>query len=1515
MDYFYVILDKKKIVSGLSKPTKLPTSTRTVIINDKKDSVSISNVTSSTTNNTEDINLSFGEKKEFWESIESPKDGPTDPLPTSVPTKTSTSEKRSSIPVPKSRFVQPTTSTTTVKNEISSLDSEIMTQKTESVLNEDKIENYEDEIFDRAQFFIGNKSENIITKSSTERRTDFAFDNEGFQSTNDSVNLDDQSIKIEQRTEEIEEDSQISIDKSEIETSEKIREQDVDKYSNLTKQHLVERSFDSYEETKSTTTDHSFEQDLTGKPYQTVVEDKPDQIVNFSVSHGPIDSEKNAPNCSTNEDLKSIKTDIENVTTVKTQPDTLLLSSSVFDELVVEQTLNEVKESIDAIQEGLIEVVKDGKLIKESPSEFEFKPLSQVKFSEPIMESYFEDTSSHGDVSLGERIVEKVATQDAKGEAPTNIEPEQEKPVVSFTDILSPADSSSPVLSNIDEVISKPDQKLRPSTKHPQTQRWSMNETENISNSDHSHQSFERSDSRPLSSDMTSEYQTADDQVSFRIGSTTDYMTAVSSTFDSTMSSHESMKSFTSGSSGQLGSIEVSEATETLIPSVMDAENEESSDFEEGEPDTKCGSFEEKGEAVLLEYDGSDSTNLMKRSHEMTFQEDQQIIDVADIPAVSAHLISMEGSKYSIEHSSDEMKIASSLEEGSVLSVSMSSTSYGGDTIVENIPDAIDMASLSGSLVGSFEAPPQMHEEMTKQSFGRDADQFSQILNEPTTPTMELSFVPDTGANNNTTSETNQEFGKRPKGHKRNESTSFANFTGFDMSNQSSEDFEDLNEEMIVHEDVPAIPFEAKLCTEEKRDSESDSDYDRYETEYSRAFKLPGEGSNKSKRQNEIKPELFEKDKDIRRSRSPSQSFIEPIMEDVNAETEHEQDHPVRKISQTPIDLSNVPDITITDDPNKYDSDEEPFRTDYDATSIKSTPLKESHITHQSQVSETPAKIPSLSYAQETEFKMTEEEYQETLAKQYEVQEQAHQTYKLCDRGSPSGSDSFEMLDQPDLVDDFVVIEEIAKEANEFDTEGRSLQIQKTIIVKKHDEEVEKLIVKSAPADPNEGSILYAATHDELGFDFEDSPPMGAAEGGMDHEEYNKRWVEMQRAVLEDIKEEDTDFEVGSSRISSFKDSFSSTPEYDIHKKLKQREQDAISVNSLQEFESLEQAISLENRKYIQGSLDSLSNGSFPKKFIGRSVEGDGISLSSLREFEGLEDACLEAHLLEIRAKEEAALLLSRSDESNKSDDVSKVKVQRIVNTTTNKDGGSTTITTITKTTVGDMSEYMDKDFKTVTEKKLDRVSENEYSKSNVMEASTDSLEAGSKNPINKTSSSRRDSADSLEINKSSFDIMTSSVDSIELGREEARSSRSDVDSLELAHMPGSQSIDSIDLNQHITRQFDDTHNFTTGSGDTVVRTITTLTTTSVVNPATIVKDISSDSLNLADQDMRQMTNSESMEYTSSTATNATYKNATDSQMSSSVTSCDSTTMIDTLDHMVLSSGTNSKFNYIYSNI
>lgn len=295
-------------------------------------------------------------------------------------------------------------------------------------------------------------------------------------------------------------------------------------------------------------------------------------------------------------------------------------------------------------------------------------------------------------------------------------------------------------------------------------------------------------------------------------------------------------------------------------------------------------------------------------------------------------------------------------------------------------------------------------------------------------------------------------------------------------------------------------------------------------------------------------------------------------------------------------------------------------------------------------------------------------------------------------------SDSFEMLEKPDLTDEYVVIEEVGKEAEEHDMEGKSVQIQKrTRIMKKtQDPSDEELISPPAPATRMTELKYYPEPGEDTGpFPFDsDSPPNAAVakksvgirtheldyegeEGEYDRDvEAGKKWIEMQfqgdaatatavagygyemefeRGPLEDIKEEEVnDFDQSSSKVGSMgsykgsigsygsvKESLSSTPEYDVlaGRKFFTRsgEHDDVSMSSLQEFEQLEHQIALEAaRKRSHGSQDSLNGNN---KRYSRSGQGDDVSLSSLKEFEGLETACIEAVKIENRAKEEEALL------------------------------------------------------------------------------------------------------------------------------------------------------------------------------------------------------------------------------------------------------------------------------------
>lgn len=286
------------------------------------------------------------------------------------------------------------------------------------------------------------------------------------------------------------------------------------------------------------------------------------------------------------------------------------------------------------------------------------------------------------------------------------------------------------------------------------------------------------------------------------------------------------------------------------------------------------------------------------------------------------------------------------------------------------------------------------------------------------------------------------------------------------------------------------------------------------------------------------------------------------------------------------------------------------------------------------------------------------------------------------ERHSPD-SDSFELVDKPDIIDDFVVIEEVGREAEEFDSEGKSIRISSISQTsgKQYDRDLENLMTENK--EEQVSTSQTSKNNDLFDFDTEESPPQASnddqSQSYSDEEQYEgKKWIEMQfqadaraydieydRGPLEDIKEEEiTDFEAGSSRIGSLgshkesigsvgsmRGSFGSTPDYDVLGKKyfnKSTDHDAASLTSLQEFEHLESTVASENSRRLQcGSQDSVNNGSLPRRYMAsRSGHGDDISLSSLKDFEGLEKACREAHLMELRAREEEELLEHESPEN-----------------------------------------------------------------------------------------------------------------------------------------------------------------------------------------------------------------------------------------------------------------------------
>ncbi|KRK01377.1 uncharacterized protein Dyak_GE20395, isoform K [Drosophila yakuba] len=1056
--------------------------------------------------------------------------------------------------------------------------------------------------------------------------------------------------------------------------------------------------------------------------------------------------------------------------------------------------------------------------------------------------------------------------------------------------------SSDQSMKPIDAVVHR----LKTETSPDSMNRWSIPDVDTSSSSESFHRSFDKTQSRPLSSDLdnlltttgtgtSSEYQTAREFTTTGRTEGTEYISAVSTLGSSSLDSQ-------SETSANLASIDVSELSETLVASSADV------DAFEAEEMSRLGDLraddEDSDESVELPgtaYPTSEQQSLMKRSQEMIFKpktQDEEPLPVQDVQTeeypkakeaertwglaypledskVGSPRESEKGEDILLYHadprrSIDEAKLASSLDEGSILSVSMSSTS-NIDTVVENFDDIIGSAG-SSSLTG-----------IEGFQYGHDESIPSASVPEDATFMLEMESKEHSPQDSNASTPPGGESKRR--GHKRNESI-------------SGDALKNLDKEVAL--------------LGEGKESESESDTDPYESEYARQFRSPKE--RKSKKKKQAAAEMDHSGELEKRPFTPSQLVAEVIVEDsVTEELEAEAAMiEERRPSQNMQDYSNIPDIMVTEDIKspilEEETDEFPEKMLY-----KVRTEEELH------------KASDTSVYQKAKAEEKEQDFQRRVQEQYrqklEELKRAEVGAEYDDRKAPDSPDSFEMVEQPDISDEFVIIEEVAKEANEVDLGGQSIKIKPIKYVQKHDEDVEKIIIKSAPADPKLGSQLYK---DDLNFEFEESPPTGASSSSGQQEESdssetaaaNKRWVEMQLtdnqlrypydlagAVLEDIKEEDGEFEVGSSRISSFKDSFSSTPEYDVAARRyhSRGEHDDVSMSSLQEFESLEQAISLENRNRThQGSTDS-SNGSFTRRYVVRhsgsgTAPGDDVSVSSLKDFEGLENACIEAHLIEIKAREEAALL-SRSDESNKSNGSEKGATGNVVVTKVTR--------TVTRTEVVPSSQV--ESIEALLKQKLEREEGSVQGK--VTDMSTTELDTKSKID---SQDSEKDSIDSMEISKS-HDMMTSSIESFDISKD--ATTRSDIDSLEIDKRHSRQeSIESFgDEQLDLMSKFVSGGGVTLGDGLTTTTTTTTTSTdadghehtvTRVITTTTNVaggiqelpmdeagmsKDVSVDSLNMCVE-----------QTTSSAGTTATYQtSAGNSQMSGSVTSCASSTLME----------------------
>lgn len=751
------------------------------------------------------------------------------------------------------------------------------------------------------------------------------------------------------------------------------------------------------------------------------------------------------------------------------------------------------------------------------------------------------------------------------------------------------------------------------------------------SSSESHYHSFDlTSSSRPCSSDVdgllagSSEYESAVSVPS------NEYHTAISS-----LSSRESMKSLDSGSSGNLASVEDSEASETLIASTGDFDFDQESAMLEDE--NKIEPYEQEipmhiirgeslpiiAESTEMKYNSiyktqpfsqptiNSETNMqkMKRSHEMTFHPIPKHITSDSLSDSSSHEEKL--------FSSEDASMSISSTEGQLI-----------QTVVETMNGYPESGTCSFSL----------SDENTKSvetSITHNEDEHNDNQNQNVTL---ISSSITNGAHQNVSTQMTTKYEEvKKKGHRRN-SSSINNIIMV----------EDL-EKITKNKNVSTNPSKESTSSNQNLEKMSDISKNNIEnispTEIHNQDLISGSSKLHDKLDHELHGSIlsdkhsFEHIDDVAEADAAFQMVphISPAIPTSLPPTIPEDPFSEDEDDLIKDSIETVPNIMITkhmapliDQGFHYpDLDLEAKELE-----IKSTPQTPASISSKesSETDQGREYIINEDYEPHEEPSWTGEEY--TILEKVEETEE---------KESISLSESFELVDnieekRESSDDEFVIIEEIGKEAKEEDSEGKAVQILgKTKLSHKN--------ISNTGSSPNEsdsenpeskGQIeLEYANQKWVELQFEDDNTINEVYG------YN---IEYERPPLEDIKEEDTDdlqsSKVGSvgSQVShsidsfgSMKESFSSTPESKKYLE-KSLENDNISVNSLQEFERLEQLMRIESLKAkSSGSLASNTSSSNSKK--------DDLSLTSLKEFETIEAACFKIELIENKALDTEKLL------------------------------------------------------------------------------------------------------------------------------------------------------------------------------------------------------------------------------------------------------------------------------------
>lgn len=928
--------------------------------------------------------------------------------------------------------------------------------------------------------------------------------------------------------------------------------------------------------------------------------------------------------------------------------DSLMSAQPLADLSVLEKTIDEVKQSLEAAQVEIISEKSDGSSkYKQSPSEFQFKLLISPDRPEVITEEPHH-ADDHADKTMvgsikddiildsqkSDSLSQKISSQEdttTSDEEKETVHVKESSPPLDGADISIRSDSGPhSILETESDIIlsdkdgsskGSPEVKLRVQ-KHIKSklgivERRSASEVEGWSSSGESHyHSFEHSESRPLSSDIevmmtaqsATEFETAltsHDVSSQSLRTSKDYYTAASS-----LASRDSMKSLDSDGSSHVASIDISDASETLVPSANELKEElmESSTYVEQflhegekEPETKVKDVSDEevsGDDEDIKADAIELVGKMKRSHEMRFQPKDMIPEHFPLESASESIEVDEDSSKDREGS--DTTISSQLKTDEILSSSISKVDMPSSTSPSEAEKKVVVETISKITTHEVQAVPFSVTKIEKRREFVDIE--SEII---PVGSEEYDDIVKFGS---VTSES-----KRPS----KDEVKIVKTTVHDIQSMPGElesshcEKAEVQEECVkkVVKEVSVVPFPVTEIPPSERQ------FTDVEDDIIPVGSKQYEEILKSKSDSSVPKTKVEKAV----VKTPDSQ-----LESKQSSTSSLKTHEHLSTPQTPLSAPSQSSLS-TDNGREYVLD--------DMYDISETPELRSDLVTESSRSELVI--------------TTEEKALHTLEKEQE---------------SPT-SDEFEMVDKPSEMDDFVVIEEVAKEAQETDTEGKSVQIKSQKYVKRHDTEVEEYLSKASKSVKQEStSSASGSLSDEEMLQYETEQKRLQAQE-LAEIEAGKRWIQMQfegdprydyeRIPLEDIKEEEmTDFDasrIGSlssqkesiGSYGSFRNSYGSLSESEMASRIRFRvrgENDDISISSLQEFENLEKALMEQYQQHSSSSQESL-NGSLPRRYILSKSQGDDISVSSLKEFEGLESACLEALKAEILAKQKEALL------------------------------------------------------------------------------------------------------------------------------------------------------------------------------------------------------------------------------------------------------------------------------------